>query len=147
MNLTPPLNDYITLYTKIFAVDAPPATVPVPTAPITVPTATINPEDYIYIDMSKITVPSIYVKVSDQKKIKTNGLNIGDGYSYLDFNKHIPTGVISFYRRDRSINNTLPMQYNPSNTKLYAIVNGKSRQFKQISPELQKVLDQIVLLK
>lgn len=149
MNLTN-LDDYITLYTKIFKFDSleepggpgqgsqgqgPQGKGPEVSAPISIET-----NDYIYIDLSKLDIPSIYVNIFDQDEIHANGLNIGDGHSYVDFKKHKPTRVISFYRRD--IDNTLlPMEY--TDKKLYSIVNGKRIPIGAIIKELQGVLDQM----
>jgi len=137
----PPLDEYIALYKKIFVFpeEGTKGVKPkVPEVPILKKT-----KDYIYIDLSKLDVPSIYINVFDQEGIQANGLNIGDEYSYVDFKKHIRTGVISFYRRNKIDNELLPMQYTTDN-ELHAIMNDGTRyKFGAIIDELQSVLTHI----
>jgi hypothetical protein len=119
------IDEYIKLYTRIFVFDK-----------------DATPDKSTDIDLSKLNVPSIYTNVSVQDVIQRNGLNIGDGYSYLDFKKDKLTGVITFYRRNPN-NKLLSMEYIPSDKTLYAIVNGTRHKISAIIDELQQVLDQM----
>ena len=125
------IDQYIELYKRIFVFDS------------AIDAGKDAGKDLVAVDLSKLKVPSIYSNLLVQGVIQQNGLNIGDGYSYLDFKKNKRTGVISFYRRNTN-NKLLPMEYIPSPDKtLYAIVNGTRHKIGAIIDELQQVLDQI----
>jgi hypothetical protein len=130
------IDEYIDLYNRIFLLDKPAKIIQTKPAE-----NKDNKKDLVAIDLSKLKVPSIYANFSGQGVIQRNGLNIGDGYSYLDFKKHTHTGTISFYRRNPD-KTMVSMEYIPSEKRLYSIVNGQRNQIRVIK-ELQQVLDQI----
>ena len=101
--------------------------------------------DYIYYDMSKIKKPpSIYATVSNNTQtISGNALNIGDGYSYLDFKKNIKTGMIHFQRRNPTNGSLVNMEYDKTTKTLSAILRGKKIVFLTIIPEFQHILNQL----
>ncbi len=135
-----PYHDYIELYKRVFVFDGtgPQGTL-IPQGPQG-PQGTQGPEKskYFYFDLSKLNIPSIYVKIYDSNGIKANGLNLGgDEYSYVDFKKHRDTGIISFYRRNPRNNRNVLMEYDPTTKKLSA----NSQIIGAIHPQLQQVLE------
>ncbi len=101
--------------------------------------------DYIYYDMSKIKkLASIYATVSNNTQtISGNSLNIGDGYSYLDFKKNVKTGIIHFQRLDPKNGSLVNMEYDKTTKKLSAILPRKNYVFPFIGKEMQYVLNQL----
>lgn len=151
----PNIDEYIKLYTRIFAFDKPPTPPPAP--------ATTSISEYPkYIDMSKFNVPSIYTNVFGTSptiggitpKIKSNGINIGDGHSYVDFKIDLDkTGnkLITFYRR--SFDKTTK-KYKLIQMKYYFDTATNSWKlsapeynyiFTAIQPELENILEQILV--
>jgi len=141
------LNEYIALYNKIFVFDQAPAPAPGIEKGQTQKALTRK-----YFDLSKLDVPSIYANIFqgqtlNSPEIKANGLNIGDGYSYVDFYSDPPFEVIHFYRRELMENGKytlLPMHYNTQTTNLTATLPNKQiYEFKAIQPQLQAVLQKL----
>ncbi len=151
----PNINEYIKLYTHIFEFDNARPTPP----PLSSSTSTSTSKYPKYIDMSKFNVPSIYTNVFGTSptegvpKIKANGINIGDGHSYVDFKIDLDTSgnkIITFYRRsfDKSTKKykLIHMKYyfNTQDNSWKLSAPEYNYVFTDIQPELENILKQII---